>query len=323
MFYICSNISYMKFLLSVSILLVFFISANAQDYSLSQPYSNPFWMCPALTGNSESPRISSFFRDQWPGTGSNYITAMTGFDLPVEKIHGGLGAFAIYDRAGEGALSEWSLNGVYSYIGKINEDFKVRSAVQLSLGNKHLNVDKLTFPDQINPQYGFVLNTSEFSGENLNSTYFDLGLSVAGDLKKFSFGLSGFHLTSPDVGFIAESHLDRKYAAFLGYDLWMMKGEEPTGFCFSPLVFVNNEYGGTNFLAGSNFSWNTIYIGSYYRFSDTNADAVILSGGARLGKFQFGYSYDYTVSKLTNASGGSHELFLNYFFCKQKVKSRA
>jgi type IX secretion system PorP/SprF family membrane protein len=263
----------------------------------------------------------SFFRDQWPSTSSNCITAMTGFDLPVEKIHGGLGTFAIYDRAGEGVLTEWSLNGLYSYIGKINEDFKVRSAVQLSLGNKHLNVDNLTFPDQIDPRHGFVFNTNASLPEDgLNKTYFDLGLSAAADFRKFTFGVSGFHLTSPDVGFIAESHLDRKYAAFLGYDLWMMKGEKPTGFCFSPLVFVNNEFGGTNFLAGSNFSWNTIYIGSYYRYSNTNADAVILSGGARLGKFQFGYSYDYTVSKLTNASGGSHELFLNFFFDKNDKK---
>ncbi len=305
----------MKSLFAVSIFFVFFICANAQDYPLSQPYSNPFWMNPALTGNSDVPRISSFVRCQWPDLSGSYTTSMVGFDTKVDKVHGGLGAFVIYDRSGEGTLNEWSFNGSYSYIGKINDNLIVRGGTQLTLGNNHLNTDNLIFPDQINPQYGIVYNSNEpLPEDGFNKTYFDLSISTAADFKKFTFGVSCFHLNSPNVGFISESHLTRRLAGFVGYDLWLMKGEKPEGFRVSPLVYCTTSPSGFSMLAGTNVSYNWLYIGSYYRFSKDNADAVAFSAGARLGKFQFGYSYDYTVSKLTNASGGSHEVFLNYFF---------
>ena len=50
-------------------------------------------------------------------------------------------------------------------------------------------------------------------------------------------------------------------------------------------------------------------------------DAFILSVGIDAGSFRFGYSYDITISPLTNASGGSHELSLGFnFSCKEKPK---
>lgn len=299
---------------SIAIFLMVFSATYAQDFPASQANSNPFWMCPALVGNSEAPRISSFFRSQWPNLNSNYKTAVLGFDAAVEKVHGGLGGFAIYDNQGNGTFTEWSINGVYSYLGNVNDNLKIRAATQLTLGNKHLNTDNLTFPDQINPQYGFVYNTSSSYTENMNSTYFDLGISVAADFKKLTFGVSGFHLTSPDVGFIAESHIARRFSAFVGYDLWQLKGEKPEGIKVSPLVYITSSFGGYSVLAGSNFSYEYLFVGGHVRFGKSNLDAVIMNAGARLGNFQFGYSYDYTVSKLTNATGGSHEVFLNYFF---------
>lgn len=308
----------MKSLFAVSFFVVFFIGANAQDNPLSQPYSNPFWMCPALTGNSDAPRISSFVRDQWPSLGGSYVTCMAGFDAQVEKVHGGLGAYVIYDRAGEGTLIEWSFNGVYSYSGKINDNLTLRGGTQLTLGNKHLNTDKLIFPDQIDPCHGFVFNTNQtFPEDGLNKTYFDLALSASADFRKFTFGVSCFHLNSPDIGFMSESRLPRRLAGFVGYDLWLLKGETPEGLRFSPLLYVTTLPGGFSAMAGTNVSWNWLYCGAYYRFNESNADALAFQAGARFWHFQAGYSYDMTVSKLTNASGGSHELFLNYYFKKK------
>lgn len=305
----------MKILSAVAFFFAILMSANAQDYPLSQPYSNPFWMCPALTGNSDAPRISSFVRLQWLNLNGSYVTNMVGFDAKVNKAHGGLGAFVIYDRAGEGTLYEWSFNGLYSYIGKINDHLTLRGGTQLTLSNKHLNTDDLTFPDQIDPRHGFVYNTNQIYPEDgINSTYFDLGLSAAADFKKFTVGVSCFHLNSPDVGFVSESRLPRRYAGFIGYDLWLLKGEKPEGFHVSPLVHITTVPYGFSMLAGTNVSWNWLYGGAYCRFGDSNPDAAVFQAGARLGKFQFGYSYDYTLSKLTNASGGSHEMYLNYFF---------
>lgn len=311
----------MKFILVVVFGFVILFRATAQDFPMSQAYSNPFWMCPALAGNSDAPRISSFYRSQWPDISGSYKTAMFGFDSGVKKVHGGLGLYGIYDNSADGTLIEWSLNGIYSYHGKINDNLTLRSGAQFTYGRKILDWSQLIFPDQIDPRHGFVFDTSEPLPEGgLKKSYFDLGLSVAADWKKFTFGVSGFHLTSPDVGFISESHLDRRYVTFAGYDLWFMKGEKPEGFHVSPLVYYTTSTFGYSMLTGTNVSWNWLYAGSYYRFGENNPDAVIFQAGARFWHFQAGYSYDMTVSKLTNASGGSHEVFLNYLFANRKDK---
>jgi hypothetical protein len=53
-----------------------------------------------------------------------------------------------------------------------------------------------------------------------------------------------------------------------------------------------------------------------------NRDAFILTAGISTNSLRIGYSYDVTVSRLTNqASGGSHEVSLGlYLKCKKKTK---
>jgi len=57
--------------------------------------------------------------------------------------------------------------------------------------------------------------------------------------------------------------------------------------------------------------------GFWYR----NQDAFIAVIGFQQGLFKFGYSYDVTVSKLSNVTAGSHEVsFALQFECKPKKK---
>lgn len=226
-----------------------------------------------------------------------------------------MGIYGVYDVSGENALKEWSVNAIYSYRYEISRDLKLRVAVQGSFAHKFLDCSELTFPDQIDPRHGFVFTTNEpLPEDGFKKSYFDLGFSGAADWKKWTVGLTSFHLTEPNVGFIAKSPLDRTYSVFAGYDLWLMKGEKPEGLHVSPLAWLNTTLSDYSVLAGSGVSWNYLFAGAYYRFGKNNIDAAIFQAGARFWHFQAGYSYDMTVSKLTNASGGSHELFLNYFF---------
>lgn len=303
----------MKLIIGFFLLFSLIYSANAQDFPASNVSSNAWWTCPALVGNSEDARASLFFRNQWPNLGGTYITGVAEFDKSVEKLHGGVGGYFLYDNAADGTLVEWSLNGIYSYIGKINENLTLRAATKLAFGHLHLNTDNLIFGDSIDPRHGFVFSTN-IDNININRNYFDLSLSVAADFKKWSLGASVFHLNQPEIGLISDSRRKRSYSFFAGYNLWMMKGEKNTGFSVSPIVYIFNNDLGTYYFAGSNISWNFLYVGFHYRFNENNSDAVIMNAGARTGKFQYGYSYDYTVSKLTNASGGTHEAFLSFYF---------
>ena len=52
----------------------------------------------------------------------------------------------------------------------------------------------------------------------------------------------------------------------------------------------------------------------WYRHDVTNADAIIALLGFQYKNLKFGYSYDVTISKLQNATGGAHEISLGYTF---------
>jgi hypothetical protein len=53
----------------------------------------------------------------------------------------------------------------------------------------------------------------------------------------------------------------------------------------------------------------------------SGADSFIVLAGFEAGLFKFGYSYDITVSKLANATAGSHELSMTIQFdCKPKSR---
>jgi hypothetical protein len=48
--------------------------------------------------------------------------------------------------------------------------------------------------------------------------------------------------------------------------------------------------------------------GLWYRQAGRNPDAIIFALGTRYEQFKITYSYDFTISKLYSASGGSHEI---------------
>ncbi|HBG70587.1 MAG: hypothetical protein A2W93_08380 [Bacteroidetes bacterium GWF2_43_63] len=273
--------------------------ATAQDLETTQLLSNPFLMCPAQVGNAENPRASLLYRNNWANS------FIAGFDAPVEKLHGGIGLVAVYDNHGHN-YSDQSVRGVYSFHSDINDDLKIKSAVYLGLANKHFGV--YTPTDTL---YHPLLQ------EVTNKTYFDQGLSFALDYKKLSLGFSCFHLLKPDVGLFTAYRMDRRFSFYLGYDLWMMKGEKHEGIGITPLLYLTMESNTVRGTLGFDFVYNNVFAGAYYRMSSSDIYTLIYHAGLRVGRFQFGYAYDKTSSNLLSVSAEGHELFLNYFFEKK------
>ena len=70
--------------------------------------------------------------------------------------------------------------------------------------------------------------------------------------------------------------------------------------------------------------WSPFIVGGWFRqaISFENADAFIFMVGIQKDFFKVGYSYDITVSPLSNVSGGAHEITLGLQFnCPEKRKS--
>ena len=70
----------------------------------------------------------------------------------------------------------------------------------------------------------------------------------------------------------------------------------------------------------------SILFGGWFRNNlDVRPDAIIFLVGWAREKFQFGYSFDYTLSKLSNYSYGSHEISLTFFMGskgEKKIQNR-
>ena len=315
-------------ILLISVLAVFTLSnAKAQDPLFSQFYANPLYLNPALTGVDRCPRFIMNYRNQWPAIPGQFVTYSASYDQHVDAISGGLGGQVIADEAGNGILRNINASAFYSYDLPVNRYFSIRAGFQATYFQKSIDWDQLTFGDQIDPRYGFIYNTNEIPIEN-NVNGVDFSAGILGYTKSFYGGFAVHHLTEPDEKFLTtgESLLPRKFTAHAGFYIPYNKRYPDDGY-FSPNImfkqqgeaFSGNPNARQTFL-GFYTKKGPLVGGLWYRFND----AMVAVLGIQTDYIRFGYSYDITISDLTNATGGAHEISvaLNFDCPPKRVKYR-
>ncbi|MDQ3045918.1 MAG: type IX secretion system membrane protein PorP/SprF [Bacteroidota bacterium] len=294
-----------------SLIVLSFKEANAQDPEFTQFYANPLYLNPALAGNNICPRISINYRNQWPGISGTYVTTSASFDRFIYGIKSGIGVLVTNDRAGEGTLKTTNVSGIYSYQIRPRRDFAINFGLQGTYGQKSIDWSKLTFGDMIDERRGFVKYTEEIPGRSQKS-FVDISAGVVGFSKRFFVGFAAHHLTQPDEGLIGPSKLPIKYTAHGG--AMIQVGDKNNEVTISPNILYQAQQDFRQLNLGVYVTKGVLVGGLWYR----NNDSFIVLIGIQQGIFKFGYSYDVTVSKLTNATAGSHELSLGInFFCKK------
>jgi len=222
------------------------------------------------------------------------------------------------DNQASGTINSSSVSGIYAYQWDVNRFFSVKTGFQATYLSKTLNWEKLNFNDQIDPRYGFIYPTAETpSGRSANIPDFSAGM--LGYSEKFYAGFAVHHLTQPDVGFDdSPAQLPRKYTAHAGAVIPIKKRAKDG--TISPNILVQRQGDFTQVNMGLYVSKGPVVGGLWYR----NQDAFILLVGLQTDVFKLGYSYDVTVSKLSNATYGSHEIsFALLFPCKgPRIKFR-
>lgn len=300
--------------------------ANAQDPHFSQYYANPLYLNPAMAGTQICPRLIMNYRNQWPSLSGTYVTYNASYDQHVHALSGGLGVLVNVDRAGEGTLSTTMASGIYSYKLDIGRSFSIKAGMQATFLQKNLDWEKLTFPDQIDPKHGFVFNTNEkYPTDGLVKTFADFSAGIVGYGERYYVGFAVHHLTTPNEGFISYSELPMKFTVHAG-GIISIEGDnsrkrtiEETS--ISPNIMFQKQQDFEQLNYGLYLNKFPFVGGVWYRQNFDNSDAVIILLGFQQQMFKFGYSYDLTVSKLTNASGGAHEFSLTIQFeCAPKHK---
>lgn len=324
----------MKTILPCILLLFFLIrpfQASAQDPQFSQFYASPIYLNPALAGSTDRARVGVNYRNQWPSLTHSFTTISAYADFFSKGIESGMGV--IVNQHTESFLDYQSteIGGVYSYKLRISDDLIMRTGIQLSYFNKDINFEKLVFGNQIDIANGQVIGPS---GETFQRGEVVGFMSAsAGSLfytNSFWVGTAVHHINEPNQSFVGgDSRLARKYSVHAGYKLNLGDGQRLRTVAYQfqerSVTFAMNykKQGGFNQLdAGMQFYFQPLVIGGWYRGIPIQSvdeivknESIIALLGLELNEnLSFGYSHDFTVSRLAGSTGGAHEFSLTFSF---------
>lgn len=324
--------NFSKIVLLAALVLGSFRVASAQDVIFSQFYANPLYMNPAFAGSKVCPRISLNYRSQWPSLVSAFTTVSASYDQYVDPLHGGIGAIIMTDRQGDhGALQTSSLAVMYAFRFQLARELWVNAGLKAGIVNTSLNWNELRFPDMIDRVMGFTGMTSAQMPEKTNKWYldFDAGIMMYGS--SWYAGFAASHLTQPSNGFYGVTELPIKLTANAGVLINIAEEARRTSSLglgtpvLSPNFIYQYQAGFHYFNYGLYLDWMPFLVGVWFRNGLENADAFIFQVGFQQDYFKVGYSYDVTVSKLSNNTSGAHEISLGILLpCpekKHKVKA--
>jgi len=303
--------------------------AKAQDIHFTQFYAVPMYLNPAFAGADRCSKFSLATRNQWLGVDKGYNTYLVSYDAGVTKYSSGLGFLFASDIAGTGGLKTTKFDLNYAYEVLLARKLSLRFGLQAGIQQLKLRQYNLLFGDQV------VRGMSATTLENITDgkTIVDMGTGTLLYSENYWLGLSFNHLNRPNESLLGyDSRLPVKFSLHGGIRLRMN----------NPIKKNQTEYvvPAFNYLRQNKFSqisWGMYYIknplniGLWYRgipFTNntqdgySNNDAISILIALVTPKFHFGYSYDLTLSKLTMASGGAHEVTCYYLICKKKKKSK-
>ncbi len=309
---------------SLLLLLCVGFLAHAQDPHFSQYYANPLYLNPAFAGVKKCPKVHLNYRNQYPSLGV-YQTYSASYDQYVSGIRGGLGVLLMRDDAGNGALSLTEASLIYSYHLQVNRKFTLLAGFQATFRQRSLDWDGFTFPDQIDPFYGFVKPTNEVPPGNNVNNHLDLTVGFLGYTEYWYLGVTAHHLTQPNEAFLSNNQLPLKLTVHGGASipLGRRRLHNSTRNLLIPNIVYQLQGSAQQITAGLSFNRGPISGGLALRHGGNNPDAVIVILGLAPEKqsWSIGYSYDYTISDLTNVPGGAHEISLMYNFpCRVRKK---
>jgi len=295
------------------------VSLFGQDPQFTQFYANPLYLNPAFAGSVRCPRFVLNYRNQWPAIPGNFVTYSASYDQHFDALGGGIGVLVNNDQAGEGTLITTNVSGIYSYHLPVSRKFSIKAGFQATYSQRTLDWTRLTFGDQIDSRYGFIYNTKETFGPN-NVSFVDFSAGVIGYSEKFFIGFAAHHLTQPDQSFLVPtSRLPMKLTGHMGAVINLgrkTRFNDPAK--ISPNILFQQQQDFRQINLGMYFQKSPFIAGLWYR----NKDAFIILVGLQQGLYKFGYSYDVTISRLTNATAGAHEVSFALQLACKPVKKR-
>jgi type IX secretion system PorP/SprF family membrane protein len=309
-----------KFILFLVIVFTHLSYLRGQDVAFSQFYANPVYLNPALAGSKLCNRITLNYRNQWSNLNKGYLTYSATWDNYYNKISGGLGVIANATVGGSGIYNSFSGSAIYSYRLQASHALVFNAALQAGYMQRSINWDKLLFGDMINVYTGIHESTAETRPGKSGVGAVDVSAGLLGGYKEsVYFGLVVNHLSRPDMSFY-DGNADKMnmritvHAGAIFDFVQGMEGEDLRNFSLSPNIvyFQQGKFHQLNL--GMSINMFPLTAGLWFRNNFENSDAVILLLGFQQKQYKIGYSFDYTVSRLSPSAGCAHEVSIAWLF---------
>lgn len=289
-------------------LVCFFLSilkvSAQQDPHFTQYMNNMSAVNPAyVTATPAILNFGSFYRSQWTGIEGAPKTLTLFAHTPINnKIETGLSL--ISDNIGDGTKKETNFFADFAYILQLDEKQNISFGVKAGFTTISTNFN------------GFQLNSGDVStdkafAENVNETVPNIGVGAYYFTDNYYLGLSTPNLLS------AEHIKERKEISSLGTQ--KIHTYFTGGYVFDiNEVFKLKPAFMAIFVTGApvsvDLTANVLYdekfeLGVAYRFDDSVSLLLNINITPNL---RIGYSYDYTISNLSQFDSGSHEIGLLY-----------
>ncbi len=296
-----------KFFSLLFICITFTTLLKAQDAEYSQFYANPLYLNPAMAGTTPAPRFILNYRNQYPGINRAFEQYSASFDQDVPKLNGGIGVLINSDNLAAGALRTLSVAGIYSYLLEVSDGVTIKAGLKAGYTQRTIDFQKLTFAID---EFGNPSPTADPIVRTIGSKgYGDFGAGFLIFSEYLYAGVSGDHLTQPDVSFSGTSSpLPLKITAHGGASIPINDGS----FFVSPNVLYQKQGDFNQLNSGLYVSKGPIVLGGWYRYAFENGDALIGMIGVKIGTMKIGYSYDYTTSALRGSDANAHEFSLTF-----------
>lgn len=286
--------------MSISKLLFFLLGTTVsfsicaqQDPLLTNYWNNLSFINPGATGLFYKHQAAVNYRNQWNKVNGAPNTLIAGYNAKIDKIHGGIGFNYQYETIGFYNKHRLDLN--YGYHFDLGNNRIISAGISAGIMQIDVKTDWY-IPPSGEPDPSLPSDNKQYSFHS------NIGVVYKGNA--LSMGISSTQFLSVKIK-DANYTPSRHYNVFAAYDLLVGKKFllKPQFLVRTDAVVISADY---SLIAKYN---NRYWAGVFYRTSD----AIGFSAGWDIKeKYRVGYSYDFTISKLSGVSQGSHEIVLGF-----------
>ncbi len=209
-----------------------------------------------------------------------------------------------------GAFRKISFSGTYAIHLPVSKNYNLSFGTKLGISNNSFLQDRAVVLSQSEGYTGPIyddLAYNDFVADQSNLNFFDIGAGLYFYSKDLFIGIAADQLTRDMVKFgSGTANFDPRMQlnATAGYKIAL--NDRVKLMPSALLKMVPNTPLSIDASLQIEYQ-EKMWLGATYRYGDA---AVIMLGACISEKFKFGYSYDFSISKLNNYNSGGHELVL-------------